>query len=183
MLHRTRVIPAPGLPRVLLRQSALIGAVRKAGAMNRTLFEARRACARCGVDSPTDRHGCSIHGGRLQWLGVHFSIQAGVASRRGPTQVSDSMADQCQSSARIPPAWRVAFLGIAVLTIYMAMSLDIRHPIQTTMDVLAPIPFLLLAATHSYRSQTAKLALAASLFLIAVMIAQPSLHSKPWFLY
>jgi hypothetical protein len=93
------------------------------------------------------------------------------------------MSHQSQSSARISPAWRVAFLGIAIFTIYMAMSLDIRHPIQTTMDVLAPIPFLLLAATHSYRSQTAKLALAASLFLAAAMIAQPSLHPKPWLLY
>ena len=135
------------------------------------------------MDSPRHRHGGSIHGGRLQWLGVPFNIQAGVAFRRGPTQVSDSMSHQSRSSARIPPAWRVAFLGIAVLTIYMAMSIDLRHPIQTTMDVLAPMPFLLLAATHSYRSETAKLALAASLFLIAVMIAQPSLHPKPWLLY
>jgi hypothetical protein len=93
------------------------------------------------------------------------------------------MSQQCQASARIPPVWRVAFLGIAVLTIYMAMSLDMRHPIQTTMDVLAPMPFLLLAATNSYRSETAKLALAVSLFLAAAMIAQPSLHPKPWLLY
>lgn len=130
-----------------------------------------------------DHRGSSIHGGRLQWLGVHFNIQAGAVSRRGSTQVSGSMSHQCQSSARISPAWRVAFLGIAVLTIYLAMSLDIRHPIQTTMDVLAPIPFLLLAATNSYRSETAKLALAASLYLAAAMIAQPSLHPKPWLLY
>lgn len=93
------------------------------------------------------------------------------------------MSQQCPSSARIPPAWRIAFLGIAVLTIYLAISLDVRHPIQTTMDVLAPIPFLLLAATNSYRSETAKLALAASLFLTAAMIAQPSLHPKPWIFY
>lgn len=93
------------------------------------------------------------------------------------------MSHQCQSSARISPVWRFAFLVIAVLTIYMAMSLDIRHHIQTTMDVLAPMPFLLLAFTNSYRSETAKLALAAALFLTAAMIAQPSLHPKPWLLY
>lgn len=93
------------------------------------------------------------------------------------------MSQQCQSSARISPAWRVAFLGIAVLIICLAISLDVRHPIQTTMDVLAPMPFLLLASTRSYRSETAKLALAAALFLTAAMIAQPFLHPKPWLLY
>ena len=90
------------------------------------------------------------------------------------------MSHQSHPPSYISPIARIAYLGFAILIICMAISISLRHPLQTTMNVLAPIPMLLLAATNSYRSITAKFALAAALLLIAVMIAQPFLHPQPW---
>ncbi|MBD9469480.1 hypothetical protein [Pseudoxanthomonas sp. PXM01] len=90
------------------------------------------------------------------------------------------MTQQSRPSSRISPLARGAYFCIALVPIYLAISLNLRHPLQLAMDVLAPLSFLLLAATDSYRSPTAKLALVAALLLWALMIAQPFLHPQPW---
>ena len=87
-----------------------------------------------------------------------------------------------QASSRIGPLARIAYLGAAALLIHLGLVLDVDHPVQLAMDVLAPMPFLLLAATDSYRSALAKTAFVAALLLWAAIIAQPHLHPKPWWL-
>jgi hypothetical protein len=90
------------------------------------------------------------------------------------------MSTQIRSSSRITPMARVAYRCAAIFVICLAVRLDLRHPLQLTMDILAPIPPLLLAATNSYRSVAARLALSVALLLIVVMLAQPLLQPKPW---
>jgi len=71
-------------------------------------------------------------------------------------------------------------LGAAIFVICLAVRLNLRHPLQLTMDILATIPPLLLAATNSYGSVVARLALSVALLLIVVMLAQPLLRPTPW---
>lgn len=90
------------------------------------------------------------------------------------------MRARTPSSARITPLVRMVYFGAALLVIGLAISLDLRHPLQQTMDILAAVAPLLLAATNSYRSSLAKVALAATVLLCIVMIAQPILQPTPW---
>lgn len=89
------------------------------------------------------------------------------------------MAESHPRADRIGPVARVAYLGMALLCIHLGVTLELDHPMQLTMDVLAPIPPLLLAAAPSYRSGVAKLALALALLCWAAMIAAPSVFPSP----
>ena len=89
------------------------------------------------------------------------------------------MAETCHRSGRIRPVTRVAYLAMAALCIYVGVTLELDHPMQLTMDVLAPIPPLLLAAAPSYRCDMAKLALVFALLSWAAMIAAPSVFPSP----
>jgi len=74
---------------------------------------------------------------------------------------------------------RLACVLGAVLCVYLAVSVNLRHPVQVAMDVLAPLSLLLLASARSYDSSLAKLALATSLYLWAAIIAAPHLFPSP----
>jgi hypothetical protein len=90
------------------------------------------------------------------------------------------MAPSLPRSSPLTPVVRLAYFCTAFVPIHFALALDLRHPLQLTMDILAPLPFFLLAATNSYRSPTTKAALATALLLWAVMLAQPLLQPHPW---
>lgn len=89
------------------------------------------------------------------------------------------MAGSLSRADRIGPLSRVAYLAMAALCIHLGLTLRLDHPMQLIMDVLAPIPLLLLAAAPSYRSDMAKLALAFALLCWAAMIAAPSVFPSP----
>ena len=59
------------------------------------------------------------------------------------------MAESHPRADRIGPVARVAYLAMALLCIHLGVTLELDHPMQLTMDVLAPIPPLLLAAAPS----------------------------------
>jgi thiamine transporter ThiT len=89
------------------------------------------------------------------------------------------MTNAPRQSDRIGPATRVACFSLALICIYLGVTLKLDHPMQLTMDFLAPIPFLLLAASGSYRSRLAKLAAFSAVLLWGAMIAAPFVFPSP----
>jgi hypothetical protein len=79
---RARVAPAPGCTRFAGMHCAT---ATRVPCLAKTLHV--RECKKQGMLCMIDHDGSSIHGGGLGWVGVHFSIQADAASRRGLNQV------------------------------------------------------------------------------------------------
>ena len=103
----------------------------------------------------------------------------GSTTQVGLTQALEGMDTARETDRKIHFTVRLTCVLGAVLCVYLAVSVNLRHPVQVTMDVLTPLSLLLLASARSYNSASAKLALATSLYLWAVMIAAPHLFPSP----
>ena len=57
---------------------------------------------------------------------------------------------------RVQFSVRVACGFGAILCVYLAISVNLRHPVQIAMDVLAPTSLLLLMFAKSYDSSLAR---------------------------
>ncbi|WP_305806698.1 hypothetical protein, partial [Stenotrophomonas sp. YIM B06876] len=108
-----------------------------------------------------------------------YSFKPTLLSQRGLIPALEGMDTTCRSDGAIPTSVRLFCLAAASICIYLALSLNLRHPIQTAMDVLTPLSLLLMAFARSYKSPLAKLALAASLFLWIAIFAAPHLFPSP----